>query len=218
MSNISAEQFRELYKKLPEDLRGAISSADSGEALRDIAKKHGLAVDKSGELADETGSVMLGVTAPKDFVRNLERRLEVDGKTAREIAAEVNERIFAKVRESLKKIHGIGSPEKGEVSATEEKKAEEPKPFAAEEKMREEPAPPEVSGGEEEPKEKIPDILKGSTEPEPIPEEKFAKVPFEAKTGEGVFRMPLEESKYEEPEKSSDQRYPGGDPYREPVK
>ncbi len=212
MANLTPEQLKELYKKLPEDLKDAIFSADSGEALREIAKNKGLAIDKSGELADETGSVMLGLTPPKDFVRNLERRLGVDEKTAREIAAEVNERIFAKVRDSLKKIHGIGSAGSGEAAEAEGEKCEEPARTMA-----------EASGGAEKPEEKIPDIIRGSVKPEPIPEipeEKFAKSPFEAKTGGGVFRMPPEESKYDESakEKEPNQRYPSGDPYREPVK
>ena len=205
MENLNPQQLKELYKKLPKDLQDAIFSADSGEVLRDIAKRRGLAIDKSGALADETGSVMLGLTAPREFIPNLKRRLGVDEKTAREIAVDVNDKIFAKVRESLKKIHGIGSEDGGETSGAEK-----------EEKSKE-PSKPETSGGENT-EEKVPDIIKGSVRPEPVVDEPFAKGPFEAKTEGGVFRMPPEETKHEEPEKKPDRRYPEGDPYREPVK
>ncbi len=50
---------------------------------------------------------MLGATHPKDFIRNLSDKLGVNRETAKKIADDVNQQIFAKVRESLRKLHGI---------------------------------------------------------------------------------------------------------------
>ena len=55
-------------------------------------------------MVGEAGYVMLGVTHPNDFIGNLAERLEVDKEKARAIAQEINEQIFKKVRESLRKI------------------------------------------------------------------------------------------------------------------
>jgi hypothetical protein len=111
------KELRELYLKLPEDLKYAIFSVDVAEALGAIGKKYNLLLDKVGLLADETGLVMLGVTHPREYISSLSQKLGVDSQTARKIAEDVNEQIFRKVRESLKKLHGI-TDEAGEIGET----------------------------------------------------------------------------------------------------
>ena len=100
-------QLREKYLKLPPDLKDALFSEQVTDAIGAIGKKYSLLIDKVGILADETGAVMLGVTHPKDFIANLSQKLGVDRETARKIAEDINQQIFQKVRESLRKIHGI---------------------------------------------------------------------------------------------------------------
>ena len=73
--------------------------------MREIGEKHGLHIDKIGELASETGLVFLGLTRPQEFVSNLAERLGVAREAARDIAADVNERVFLPVREHLKALH-----------------------------------------------------------------------------------------------------------------
>ena len=102
------EELRERYLKLPKQLQDALFSVDSAEAIRQIGEKHKLMIDKIGLLADETGYVMLGLTHPKDFISRIVERLGVDQKTSRELAEEINEKIFSPVREHLKKLHGLG--------------------------------------------------------------------------------------------------------------
>ena len=58
-------------------------------------------------MVGEAGYVMLGVTHPNEFIANLAERLEVDKEKARAIAQEINEQIFKKVRDSLRKIHNM---------------------------------------------------------------------------------------------------------------
>ena len=71
-------------------------------------------IEQIGDLANETGMVMLGVTHPNEFIANLADRLEVDKEKARAIAQEINEQIFKKVRESLRKIHNMREGEEEE--------------------------------------------------------------------------------------------------------
>lgn len=107
MEYLTNEQILEKYENLPEDLKEAIFSAGMAGTVKIIGDKYKLYVDKIGELENETGMVMLGLTHPKDFVSNLAQRLGVDKETAKKIAEEVNAQIFVKVRESLKKIHKL---------------------------------------------------------------------------------------------------------------
>ncbi|QQG42709.1 MAG: hypothetical protein HYW15_00580 [Candidatus Giovannonibacteria bacterium] len=107
-AQIKQEEIIAKYQELPEDLQKALVSSFFSNAITDAGKKFGLAIDKIGELAEETGFVMLGVTPPSEYVKNLTGRLGVAPEKARAIAEEINQKVFQPVRESLKKIHGLG--------------------------------------------------------------------------------------------------------------
>lgn len=184
MAKLTSQQLKEIYMKLPDDLKEAIFSSDSSEAIQNIGKKYNLAVDKIGELADETGLVMLGLTSSRDYVANLSIRLNVPHESALKIANEVSNLVFSKVRESLKKVHH------------------------EEEEIKKEDIMKEIEQEDD-----IPKIFQGMHSP--------AESSFEAKTKDDVFRMPPEESVHEEEdekqEKKVENKYPSGDPYREPT-
>ena len=95
------------FKNLPQDLRDAILSVDTANIIQSIAKKHVLTIDKMGKLADEIGLLMLGITHPKNFISNLEKKLGINSETIKKITEEINIQIFAKVRRSLKRIHEL---------------------------------------------------------------------------------------------------------------
>lgn len=113
MQKYSQEQFLEKYNSLPQELKTAISSVDSSDIIQAISKKFGLQIDQMGELASETGLVLVGLTKPEEYIRNLKDRLQIDPQKSKEIALEVNSQIFSKVKDSLKRLHGI------EVKSTE---------------------------------------------------------------------------------------------------
>ncbi|HDO23727.1 MAG TPA: hypothetical protein ENG99_00745 [bacterium] len=203
MSKLTPQQTREIYQKLPEDLKDAILSVDSANVIQQVGKKYNLMIDKIGELADETGMVMFGVTPPKDFISNLSRRLGGDRETARKIAEDINKQIFAKVRESLKKIHNItGTSEQNDFAAGQVETGNYELGGAKTEikkDMLKEIESEEINKDE---KSNVPEILKGLNIPEP------EKGPFEAKTSEEIHRKPLQVSEH----------YLEGDPYQEPIK
>src|SRR3989344_899221 len=93
---------------LPDDVQKAIASVAVTKQIQAIGQKHQLHVDTVGALLDETQRVMRGETHPKDYIRNLTKRLSIQDTKAKEIAVDINEQIFRPVRESLKKIHKIG--------------------------------------------------------------------------------------------------------------
>ena len=95
--------------KLPPQLKDAIFSNVNAEKMFDIGKRHGLLIDKVGEMTNETGLLMLGVTHPDEFVGNLAERLQVDRASASKIADDINREIFAPVREHLRAQFGMAS-------------------------------------------------------------------------------------------------------------
>ncbi len=124
----TTKQLQEKYKSLPEDLKDAIWSTASAEIIQSIGKKYGLNVEQVGKLASETGLVLLGLSHPKDYIKSLSANITIEIDTARKIAEEVNNGIFSKVKEHLKKLHGIdtGIPQ----PIAPEKKQEFQKPIS----------------------------------------------------------------------------------------
>lgn len=108
MQKYTQEQLLEKFNSLPQELKQAIAGVETSEIIQSISRKHHLQIDQMGELAAETGLVLLGLTKPEDYIKNLNSRLKINLKDARDIALEVNIEIFSKVKESLKKLHGIG--------------------------------------------------------------------------------------------------------------
>lgn len=102
MTSYSSEYCQKVFDTLPKDLQDAITSIDTTTALQEIGSKNNLLLDKQGELGSEVGYVMMGLTKTKDFVRNLQNRLGVNLETANSIAKDVNDKIFLKIRESLR--------------------------------------------------------------------------------------------------------------------
>lgn len=187
-------KIQQQFQNLPKDLREAIFSVDTADIIQAIAKKHKLAIDKMGELADEVGLLMLGITHPKDFINHLERRLETDPETTRNITEEVNTQIFAKIRESLKTMHTV----------KEEREEILPEPKLPETKNEQHEIP------------SLPKAMEDEFHPsnEAI-QDKARKSPFEEKLAEKVFKSPIQK---EVTEAKKEGRYPGGqDPYREPI-
>lgn len=107
--NHNRNKLNDIFDNLPEDLKDAIASVDSAEVIFEISNKHRLHVDQTAILGQETGLVLLGVTDPTEFVGNLSVRLGVEKNTASQIVMEINEKIFAKVKESLRNLHSGGN-------------------------------------------------------------------------------------------------------------
>ncbi len=235
--NITRDQMMQRYKSLPTDLQDAIFSMENAQTLQNIGQIHKLRVDQIGVLADETGLVMLGFTKPNEFIPHLAERLKIDKELVRTIAHEVNDRIFIKVRDALRKIHGVKDneiEEKAEINIKIQPEASS--------KVSDTIKPQSVLATEEESKkinfyeeevrnkeqkqfgakssamsqvaktlERKPEVFK----PEPIEKDIFSE-----RMDEKGFRSPAEvvEKTEATPEKPKAQGYTNGaDPYREPL-
>ncbi len=124
MPNLTPEQLRERYQKLPPDVQEAYFGVETGEILQKIGKENRLTTEKIGIMADETGLLMLGLTHPNKFISNLAERMDIDKELAKKIAYKINEEIFKKIRESLRKIHKRKPTESEERNQTDKDKKE----------------------------------------------------------------------------------------------
>lgn len=99
------EQLGERFEQLPENVQEAIIAVETAKIVSNIGNKYALHIDQTGELADEIGLMMLGLTRPNEFVTHVIARIGLDRAVAEAIAREVNEQIFLKIRESLQALH-----------------------------------------------------------------------------------------------------------------
>ena len=76
MQNYTDQQIAQMYDNLPEDLKDAIFGLEMNEIVEKIGRENQLNIEQIGDLANETGMVMLGVTHPNEFIGNLTERSE----------------------------------------------------------------------------------------------------------------------------------------------
>lgn len=121
----SQEIVAEQIKKLPNAVREAILSVDYNKNLQEITKRQRLLIDQADKLEAETSLVMLGLAPITDYVSNLEKNLELAPARAKEVATDVNESIFKKIRASLEKMdEDMLSPDSKLLPSDEEDKEE----------------------------------------------------------------------------------------------
>jgi len=94
MRNYTDQELEQIYGQLPEAVKDAMFSADMTQVIEDMRKKYRLQIDQMGGLANETRMILFGLTHPKDYINNLVSRLDIDKETAKQIAQEINQKIF----------------------------------------------------------------------------------------------------------------------------
>lgn len=105
--NYNQDQLLEKFESLPDEVKLAMSSVETAKTIGDISAKHKLHIDQSGILAEEIGSVMLGITKPLYFVDRIATKLKIPQFVAVQITKEINEKIFNPIKESLKQVHQL---------------------------------------------------------------------------------------------------------------
>ncbi|MDO8572809.1 MAG: hypothetical protein Q7S11_03525 [bacterium] len=210
------EYTKEKFKKLPQNIQQLLLSDDVGIDVQLIGRDTGITPEQALDVEDEVVSVLMGTSHPKDFIRNIVTKIDVDQEKARAIAEKVNEEIFQPVKESLKIVHNIidegASPQAS--LASEASVASIPTPPQA-------PTPP-MSPSPQFPQMIVPGGTSAPEAPKPPETPKAPQNIFEQKL-QGVFKMPREETLV--PQKPSSAPVPptpprpsGVDPYREPAK
>ena len=94
------------YDSLRPEIKNAMISMSSAEAIRDIGRKNSLDKKRTGVLAEEIGYILLGVIDRSNFVDDLTDILEVDKNKASEIAEETTQKIFVPVKDALIETYG----------------------------------------------------------------------------------------------------------------
>jgi hypothetical protein len=127
------EEFWKIYERLPEELKEAIFSEETGENIFKICSRYGIEEgERMSKIAKYVGRVLMGVLPPNEFQQTLERELNLEKEVANGISREVEMLIFYPVRNPLKEIYKVeiappARPTKIPSPETEEKPPTPPK-------------------------------------------------------------------------------------------
>ena len=72
----TVSQYNQVSKKLPLEIRDVVWSQSTNDKLFEIAQRHKLHIDKSGEMINLVLDVMMGMEPAKTFVHDLQRVTE----------------------------------------------------------------------------------------------------------------------------------------------
>jgi len=99
----SPEETKKKFDALPQGVKDLLYSFEMTSIITKIGEKHALHIDQMDTLNNETAQVMLGLTDTSEFPEILVEDLGVDKELADAIARDINDLLFTKVREALKK-------------------------------------------------------------------------------------------------------------------
>ena len=98
------------FDALPEDLKAAVSAVPLVESVFTIGKNYALPLDKIGVLGDIVHEFITGTIAVKEFVGEIQRRIDIPENKSRGIAREINKIAFRPIREAFKKATQVQTP------------------------------------------------------------------------------------------------------------
>lgn len=102
--NYSPRELKPLYEKLPQDLKQALFSKESADAIYEICLKNDI-LDKNAELAKYIGYLMLGLLPPAEFAKTLQEELELNKDTAEKIYQQTARALFPPIKQSLEILY-----------------------------------------------------------------------------------------------------------------
>lgn len=123
------ETPEKLSNEIPKDLLELIEGEETALKIAEICFESGIEEDeKIKEIAYQTGRVLLGDLSPEKFLKILAEKIKLSSFLAGKIAREINESIFASVKESLATLY------KEEITPAEKLPVVPPSEVAPEEK------------------------------------------------------------------------------------
>lgn len=113
------EDMRLIYSVLPERIKEVIFAPETTDVYESVTKKFNLNDTQRRSVVTETEFLLMGLRDPKDLIENLARRLAVAHEIAVGIARELNQHVFAEIKEELRALYTSNEGE--EVKVLEQK-------------------------------------------------------------------------------------------------
>lgn len=106
----SIEETDKKFDSLPQEVKDLLYSFEMTSVITKVGEKHGLHIDQMDKLNTETGYVMMGLTETKDFPALIAEDLGIEPAKAQGVARDIEEMLFTKIRDAMKKVVAPESP------------------------------------------------------------------------------------------------------------
>lgn len=100
--------------QLPKETQDAINAVDWKTVVLEMRKTKGYSFEQLGDLETETELLLCGLVNPENYSKELETRMHLTKDEVNELVQNMNDRVFAKIKENLVK----GLEEKKESNST----------------------------------------------------------------------------------------------------
>ena len=107
---ISSDQFRTAYGKLPYPLRDFLAGEDMANIVSEVGAKYGLHVDTIGVVDRETTNMLLGLIDPAQFVTEL-KSAGIPDTTITPLVQELNEKVFMPLHTKMQAPGAAADPD-----------------------------------------------------------------------------------------------------------
>ena len=119
MEKLTKDEINAIYETLSPELKMAVFSQDTADAIWNIAKLH--EIKKVSELAKFTGQVLMGLLPPSLFKDTIKDEFNLNDDIAKKVALEMEHYVFNQLKDELDKLYS-------EVEEKKTKKKEPAKP------------------------------------------------------------------------------------------
>lgn len=96
------EQFWEIYKKLPEQIKEYLSSDKTSDIISDIYQKYNVSEEEILNISNLINQVLFGIIPMEDFQVILERDVKIKKDIAKNLYQEIYRYVFLPVKDFLK--------------------------------------------------------------------------------------------------------------------
>ncbi|MFH1643312.1 MAG: hypothetical protein ABH967_01585 [Patescibacteria group bacterium] len=104
---LTKNQYWDLFQKLPSEMKAHILSEETATNIFDICDRNNIDIDTISQTASFIGQTLLGVLSPENLKQTLTQELSLGKEQAQKVNQEIQEIIFAPVKEDLEKIYSI---------------------------------------------------------------------------------------------------------------
>lgn len=103
----SRDQLRQLYIKLPQEIKDVVSDDEAAKEIEEICGRNGIDDERVGKISDLIRDVLFGLQLPEEFQKELEKEAGLNEETAKKISREINRFVFYPVKPALEQLQKI---------------------------------------------------------------------------------------------------------------
>jgi len=124
MLNIPLDNYIAAFDKTPKKIKDVLFADYTSAAIKNITHRHNVQ-NRMLDISATIGYVLVGLVPIKNIITTLQEEAEIDQKTARNVAYEIREQIFAPIAQELAALQQFAAQEwERMVTSTQNRQAE----------------------------------------------------------------------------------------------